>query len=101
RRGGAQESRSAPGVGRHAPRAGDVPACHCPFLTNELLTEPLREPLSYQTRDDVARTAGAIADDDAYRPGWIGLRPCDARDSRERGSACCEMEKISAGKVHL
>src|SRR5262249_42474879 len=87
--------------GAHDGVGGVVAAGACRVLNNELLTEPLREPLSYQTRDDVARTAGAIADDDAYRPGWIGLRPCDARDSRERGSACCEMEKISAGEVHL
>src|SRR5262249_35015966 len=33
-------------------------------------------------------------------PRRIGLRPRDARHGRERGSARCEMEKISAGKFH-
>src|SRR5262245_4606183 len=34
------------------------------------------------------------------RPRWIGLRPRDARHRRERGSARCQMQKISAGKFH-
>src|SRR5262249_33988654 len=38
--------------------------------------------------------------DDAHRPRRIGLRPRDPRDGRQRGSACGEMEKISAGKFH-
>jgi hypothetical protein len=29
------------------------------------------------------------------------LRESDARDVRQRGSARCEMEKISAGKFHF
>src|SRR5262249_8278035 len=74
-----QEERMAVGRRAHARLGGDVAASACPVLNNELLTEPLRERLSYQTRDDVARTAGAIADDDAHRPRWIGLRPSKAR----------------------
>src|SRR5262249_9962285 len=38
--------------------------------------------------------------DNAHRPRRIGLRPCDARYRRQRGSARCEMEKISTGKFH-
>src|SRR5262249_62412056 len=68
----------------------------------ELLTEPLREPLSYQTRDDVTCTAGAIADDDAHRPRRIGLRPCHARHRRERGRARSQMQKLpAAGEVYF
>ena len=40
------------------------------------------------------------ADDDAHRPRRIGLRPCDTRDGRERGSARCQMQKLPAGKFH-
>src|SRR6516165_10229975 len=70
-----QEERIAVRCRAHDRLGGDVAAGVWPVLNNELLTEPLREPLSYQTRDDVARTTGAIADDDAYRPRRIGLRP--------------------------
>src|SRR5262245_9978944 len=31
----------------------------------------------------------------------VGLRPCDARGGRQRGSARCQMQKISAGKFHF
>src|SRR6516164_6781060 len=96
-----QEERIAVRRRAHDRLGGDVAAGACPVLNNELLTEPLREPLSYQTRDDVARTAGAIADDDAYRPRRIGLRPRDPRDARQCGSARGQMQKLSAGKFHL
>ena len=33
-------------------------------------------------------------------PGWIGLRPCKLRDSLDRGSARCRMQKATAGKFH-
>jgi hypothetical protein len=36
----------------------------------------------------------------AHRPRRIGLRPSNARDGRQRGSARCQMQKISAGKFH-
>jgi hypothetical protein len=29
------------------------------------------------------------------------LRRSDPRDGRQRGSACCQMQKISAGKFHV
>src|SRR5215831_13552325 len=34
------------------------------------------------------------------RPRRIGLRPSEARRGRERGSARCQMQEISAGKFH-
>ena len=37
---------------------------------------------------------------DAHRPRRIGLRPCDARHGRQRGSARGQMQKLSAGKFH-
>jgi len=39
-------------------------------------------------------------DDDPHRPCWIGLRPCDARGGRQRGSARGKIQKFSAGKFH-
>src|SRR5262245_47332795 len=97
-----QEERIAVRRRAHDRLGGDVAASACPVLNNELLTEPLREPLSYQTRDDVARTAGAIADDDAYRPRRIGLRPRDTRHGWQRGSARGQMQKLpTVGKFHF
>src|SRR5262249_55716214 len=65
-----------------------------------LLAEPLREPLTYQARRDVRTASGREANNDAHRPRRIGLCPSEARDGRQRGSARCEMEKISAGEIH-
>ena len=49
-----------------------------PVLDDELLTEVLRKPLSHKACDYVRSPTGRERDDDAYRPRWIGLRPCDA-----------------------
>src|SRR5262249_15421005 len=38
--------------------------------------------------------------DDLDRPRRIGLRPCDARHGRQRGSTGGQTEKISTGKFH-
>ena len=78
----------------------DIAAGARPVLDDEWLTEPLRQPLSDQARDDVGRAAGGKADDDAHRPRRIGLRPRDARHGRQRGSARGQMQKLSAGKFH-
>jgi hypothetical protein len=42
----------------------------------------------------------AVADDNAHRPRWISLRPRDARHGRQRDSARCQTQKLSAGKFH-
>jgi transposase len=44
--------------------------------------------------------AGGKADDDAHRPCRIGLRPSERRHRRERGSARCQMQKLSALEFH-
>jgi hypothetical protein len=46
------------------------------------------------------RARGGKADDDAHRPGGVGLCPCDARYRRERGSARGQMQESTAGKFH-
>ena len=65
------------------------------------MTEPLREPLTYQARRDVRTASGREANNDAHWPRWIGLRPSDARHRRQRGSARGQMQKFpTVGKFH-
>src|SRR5215467_2922315 len=66
----------------------------------ELLAEPPREPRSDEPRENVRQSAGGRGDDDAHRPRRIALRPRDARDGRQRGGACCEMQQLPTGKFH-
>src|SRR5262249_22981254 len=80
--------------------SSDIAAGTRPVLNDELLTEPLGEPLTYYARDDVNRLARGKSDDDAHRPRRIGLRPCDPRDGRQRGSPRCQMQEFAAGKFH-
>ena len=95
-----QEERIAVRRRAHDRLGGDIAASARPVLDDELLAEPLRQPLTDQARDDVGRAAGGEADDDAHRPRRIGLRPRDARHGRQRGSARGQMQKLSAGKFH-
>src|SRR5262249_116815 len=80
---------------------GDIASRARPILDDKLLTETLRQPLSYQARHDVGGTTGGKSDNDAHRPGRIALRPSDARDSRQCGSAGGQMQKMPpVGKFH-
>ncbi len=72
-----QEQRIAVRRRAHDRLGGDIAAGARPVFDDELLAEPLRQPLADQARDDVGRAAGGKADDDAHRPRRIGLRPCD------------------------
>src|SRR5262245_9781543 len=58
---------------------GDIASRARPILDDKLLTETLRQPLSYQACHDVGGTTGGKSDDDAHWPRRIGLRPCDPR----------------------
>ena len=95
-----QQKRVAVRRRSHDRLGADIAAGARPVLDDEWLPEPLRQPLTDQARDDVGRAAGRKADDDAHRPRRIGLRPRDARHGRQRGSARCQMQKLSAGKFH-
>jgi hypothetical protein len=64
----------------------------------ELFSEVLRQSLCDEAGDYVRRTGGRVGNDYAHRPRRIDLRPSEARDGRQRGSARCEMEKISAAE---
>src|SRR5262245_17762020 len=85
----------------HDRLAADSARVSLTVLDDEWLPEPLRQPLTHQTCDDVARPARRKADNDAHRPRRIALRPRDPRDGRQRGSARGQMQKISAGKFHF
>ena len=93
-----QQQRVAVRRRAHDRLGADIAAGARPVLDDEWLAEPLRQPLADQARDDVGAAAGGKADDDAHRPRRIGLRPRDARDGRQRGSARCQMQKSTAGK---
>jgi hypothetical protein len=95
-----QEDRIAVGTRIHDGLGGDVAACARPVLNDERLAEPLLQPLTHQTREGVVSAAWGIADNPVHRPAWIGLRPRDARQDRQRGSARCQMHKLPAGKFH-
>jgi len=72
-----------------------------PVLNDEWLAQALQQPLTHQACEDVGRPASGKADNDAHRPRWIGLRPRNSRDGRERGSAGGQMQEFAAGKFHF
>jgi hypothetical protein len=84
----------------HDGLGGDVGTSARPVLDDEWLAEALRQPLTDQAREDVSLAASGKGDDHAYWPRRIGLRPCDARDGRQRGSARGQMQKLTARQVH-
>src|SRR5262249_29768747 len=71
-----------------------------PVLGNEWLAETLRQPLADQARHGVGGAAGRKPDDDAHRPGRIGLRPRDARDHGRQSGTRSQMQKVPTGKGH-
>src|SRR5215472_14412308 len=85
----------------HDGLGADIAAATRPVVDNKLLAEPLRQPLSDQARRDVGCAGRGDWHDQTHWPRRIGLRPCDARDGRERGSARSQMQKLSAGKFHF
>jgi hypothetical protein len=51
------------------------------------LAKPLGQPSTDQTCENVGRAASGRRNDDAHGLYWIGLRPCNPRCGRDRGSA--------------
>src|SRR5262245_8767183 len=78
----------------------DVGARTGPVLDQELLAQPLRQPLPHKPRDQISVSGGRERNDHAHRARWIGLRPSDARNARQRDSARGQAQKIAAGKFH-
>src|SRR5262249_8579889 len=56
-------------------------------------------------RLDKAATTAAVQVEDLISGqvvmGMVGLRPCDTRHSRHRGTAYGQMQKLTAGKFHV
>src|SRR5215510_12521093 len=75
--------------------------CASPMLYDELLAEPLRQPLTYEACEKVIRAAGCISNNDAHRSRRIGLRPRNQRQGGKRDSARGQMQKFAAGKFHF
>src|SRR5262249_42704664 len=79
----------------------DVRTCPRPVFDNDLLSEPLRQPLPHNPAYSVSTATGRPADDQSHWPRRIGLRPCNSRHGGQRGSTAGQMQKISAGKFHF
>src|SRR5262245_3329203 len=94
------EQRVAVGRGTHDRLGADIAAATRPVVDNKLLADALRQRLTYQAREDVARTRRSEGHDQMHRPRRIGLCPSDARQGWQRGSACGQMQKSSAWKFH-
>ena len=66
-------------------------------LDDELLAEPLRQPLPHDARRDVGGAAGGIGDDPAHRPGRI-IERGGVADAGEREAGQAHRENTS--KIH-
>src|SRR5215467_13977786 len=71
---------------------GNIASGARPVLDDEWLAKPVREPLTYQADEDVSCSAPRKPDDQTHRSRRIGLRPCDVRRKRQRGSARGQMQ---------
>jgi len=93
--------RSRPRARARRPRTY-ISACARPVIDDELLAEPLRQPLADQAGRDVGHAARRKANNDAHGPRRIGLRPRDPRHRRQRGSARGQMQKFpTVRKFHV
>jgi hypothetical protein len=72
-----------------------------PIFDNDLLTEPLRQPLPHNPGYSVSTAARRKPNDPPQRPRWKGLRPCNPRHHWQRGGTRGQMQECAAGKFHL
>ena len=84
------EQRVAVGRRPHDRFGADIAGAPRPVVDDDGLAETLREPLADQTHEDVTGAAGREPNHYANRPRGIGLRSCNERNGRERGSARCQ-----------
>jgi hypothetical protein len=75
-------------VGRraHDRLSGDTAASACPVFDEEGLAEAFRQPLTDQARYDVRAAARRKPNKNAHRLRRIGLRLCDAGETRKNDS---------------
>jgi hypothetical protein len=96
-----QEERVAVCRRAHDRFGADVGAATRPVVDYELLAKPLRKPLADEARRDVVCATRRDRHDQAHRPRRIGLRQCNTRDGRQRGSARGQIQERAAGKFHF
>src|SRR5215510_11813870 len=73
-----------------------------PVLDDEWLAQPLGQPLTHRTGDEVVSAARRDWHDQTHRPRRIGLRESEPRHARECGSTRGQMQKLSTvGKFHF
>src|SRR5215470_2823994 len=90
-------------IGRRQSRSAhtDIAAGTADVLDVELLSNLLRQLLCDDAAENIGVPAWPERNDHTHRARRIGLRPCDARQGRQRGSAGGQINKISAGKFQL
>jgi hypothetical protein len=88
--------------GRAHDRLGrDSAAGARPVLDDDLLTEPLRQPLTDQADGNVRPATGRKADDPVHRTCRVDLPPSDARGDRDRGGTRCQMQELATRKSQV
>jgi hypothetical protein len=71
-----------------------------PIVHEHRLAKPLCQRLAHDARDDVGRAAGADEYEHRDGPCRIGLRVGQTRQRWKYGSACGQMQELSARKFH-
>jgi len=81
---------------------GEIAGGADPVLDDELLPEPLGQPLSHQAGSEIATTAGRKADDKTQPAATDSFPPRRCATTADSTAAPAgQMQKISAGKFHL
>ena len=94
------KQRIAVGGSTHDGLGGDIAGGAGPVLDDEWLAEPLGERLTQQAYENVRSAAGGISDDPCAPAGTDRLAPWRCATHRERGSARCQMQKLSPWNFH-
>src|SRR5262245_3101840 len=84
----------------HDRLSANIAAGTWPVLDDKRLTEPFRQSLSNEARNDGLRATGRKADNDAHRPRGIDLRPCYSRCDRERDSVHSQVQELAPLNFH-
>ncbi len=84
----------------HDDLGADIGGAARPIVDDELLLEPLRQPLSDEPRGNVGRDSDRIRYDHADRPRRIGLRRHRLGQARQRGHGRSEPQHVSTRKFH-
>src|SRR5262249_52279234 len=98
------DERVSVGWRAHHLLGGEIAGGADTVLDDELLPEPLGEPLRHQARGEIATAAGRKADDKTHRPRGLALRPSlrrsHPRDDRQRGRARGQAQEFAAENFH-